>query len=166
MPQSRSGRLADALYPCALLGVAGVVLREAGTLAPAPFDPLGPRTFPIWICYGLIALALVMLARVALGLDLGRAQQSMVLGLDGEAGDHARRPFAALALFGLTAGYAAALSLRGVGFLAATGLYIALAGFLLSGFDRKKLLPVAGLAIGAAIATDLVFRRLFALDLP
>lgn len=166
MPQSRSERLPDALYACALLGVAGIVMREAGTLAPAPFDPLGPKTFPLWICYGLIGLALLMLARLAMGLDLGRAQQSMVLGLEGGEGGHARRPLLSLGLFGLTGAYAAALSLRGVGFLVATGLFIFLSGCLLSGFRRSKLVPVLGLAVGAALVTDLVFRRLFALDLP
>ena len=165
LSERRAARVSDAVYALALLVVAGAVLREAGTLAPAPFDPLGPKTFPVWICYGLIALALAMLARLAAGRDLGRAAQSMVLGL-GEETAHARRPWAALALFGLTVAYATSLSVRGIGFMAATGAYLFLAGLTLIGFDRKQVLPIAGAALVAAVALDGIFRRVFALDLP
>jgi hypothetical protein len=162
---TKGARVADAAYALALLIVAGLVLDEAGKLAPAPFDPLGPKTFPIWISYGLIALALAMLARIATGRDLGRAQQSMVLGL-GDASEHARRPWVALALFGLTIVYATALSSRGIGFVIATGVYLIAAGLTLSRFDRKQILPIATASIAAAVALDLIFRRVFVLDLP
>lgn len=165
MDVNRAARVSDALYSLALLLIAGLVLREAGTLAPAPYDPLGPKTFPVWICYGLIALALAMLARLATGRDLGRAQQSMVLGLD-QMAEHVRRPWTALALFGLTIAYAAALSLRGIGFMAATGCYLLLAGLTLTRLDRKQLLPIAIAAGVAAVALDFIFRRIFILDLP
>lgn len=165
MGDDRAARVRDAVYAVALLFVAGLVLREASTLAPAPFDPLGPKTFPVWICYGLIALALAMLARLATGRGLGRAQQSMVLGL-GEVTEHARRPWMALALFGLTLAYAAALSLRGVGFMAATGGYLFLAALTLTRFDRKQVSRIAIAAVVAAVGLDVVFRRIFVLDLP
>jgi hypothetical protein len=158
-------RIADAAYALALLVVAGIVLREAGQLAPAPFDPLGPKTFPIWISYGLIGLSLAMIAQLVAGRDLGKAQQSMVLGV-GDDADHAQRPWAALALLGLTALYAAALSIRGVGFALATGGFLFLAGLALTGFARRQAPKLAATAIIFALALDAVFRRIFALDLP
>jgi Tripartite tricarboxylate transporter TctB family len=165
MSNRKSARIADALYAVALIVVAGLVLREAGTLAPAPFDPLGPKTFPIWISYGLIALALAMLARLAAGRDLGWARQSMVLGLD-ETADHVRRPWVSLALFGLTVLYVTALSVRGIGFMIATGVYLLAAGLTLSHFERRPFVPIAVASVVAAVALDLIFRRVFALDLP
>lgn len=57
MSQDQSARVADAVYAVPLFVVAGMVLTEAGRLAPAPFDPLGPKTFPVWIAYGLIGLS-------------------------------------------------------------------------------------------------------------
>jgi hypothetical protein len=165
MSNRNSARVGDAFYAIALIVVAGLVLHEAGKLAPALFDPLGPKTFPIWIAYGLIALALVMLARLATGRDLGRAEQSMVLGL-GEATEHARRPWMALALFGLTVLYIAALSVRGIGFMVATGAYLMAAGLTLSRLERKQVLPIVAASVAAAVALDLIFRRVFALDLP
>ena len=63
-----------------ILAVAGLVWREASALPPAPYDPLGPKAFPIWVSYALAALGLAMLARLLLGRSLGRAAQSMVVG--------------------------------------------------------------------------------------
>lgn len=162
----RPGRIGDAAYAVALLAVAGIVLREAQKLPPAPFDPLGPGTVPIWICWGLIGLALAMLANLAAGRDLGRAQQSMVIGLGGADAEHRPRPWIAAALFGLTVAYMAALSVRGIGFMLATFGYLLLAGALLSGLQRNKLLPVAIVAAVMAILLEVAFRRLFQLDLP
>jgi putative tricarboxylic transport membrane protein len=162
----RRDRRADTVYAVALLIVAGIVLREAQKLPPAPFDPLGPGTVPIWICWGLIGLALAMLANLAFGRDLGRAQQSMVVGLGGDDAEHRARPFVAITLFLMTAGYMAALSVRGIGFLVATGVYLFVSGALLSGFERRKLMPVAIVAAVMAVVLDLTFRRLFQLDLP
>jgi hypothetical protein len=165
MNATRAARIADALYAIALIVVAALVLREAGKLAPAPYDPLGPKSFPIWISYGLIGLALAMLAQLLAGRDLGRAQQSMVLGLD-EGVEHIRRPWIAVALFGLTVAYAAALSVRGIGFMFATGGYLFLSGFLLSRFERKQAPWIVLGAVGAAVVLDYVFRKIFTLDLP
>ena len=61
--------------------------------------------------------------------------------------------------------YAAALSLRGVGFLPATAAYLFLSGVLLGRFERRRIAIVAVFAVGAAIMLDLVFRTIFKLDL-
>jgi hypothetical protein len=94
MQASPTTRAAEVAYVVLILVVAGIVWREASTLPPAPYDPLGPKTFPIWASYGLATLGLAMLLRLLFGRSLGRAAQSMVVGLEDMAGAHARRPWA------------------------------------------------------------------------
>lgn len=164
MQQDRVRRAAEIVYIVVILAVAVLVWREASALRPAPYDPLGPKSFPIWVSYGLMALAAAMLARLAFGRRLGLAAQSMVLGLDGKA-EHALRPGVAILTLLLAFAYAAALSFRGVPFLPATAVYLFLAGAALGPFERKRLAVLAVFAAAAAVALDLVFRALFKLDL-
>ena len=164
MQQDRIKRTAEIAYIVLLLAVAFAVWRDASFLRPAPYDPLGPKSFPIWVSYGLAALAAMMLARLALGRRLGRAAQSMVLGLDGEAA-HALSPWTAVLTLLLGFAYAAALSTRGVPFLPATAVYLFLAGAVLGPFERKRLGVLAAFAAAASVALDFLFRALFKLDL-
>ena len=97
MQPSGITRAAEIAYVVLILAVAGIVWREASALPPAPYDPLGPKTFPIWVSYGLAALGLAMLVRLLFGRSLGRAAQAMVVGLEDVAGEHVRRPWVAVA---------------------------------------------------------------------
>lgn len=164
MRQDRIRRTAEIAYIALILAVAAAVWREAGMLRPAPYDPLGPKSFPTWASYGLMALAAAMLARLALGKKLGLAAQSMVTGLDGEAA-HVLSPWTAVATLLLGFVYAAALSVRSVPFLPATAIYLFLAGAALGPIERKRLAVLAAFAAAAAVALDLLFRALFQLDL-
>ena len=123
MQPSGTTRVAEIAYVVLILAVAGLVWREASALPPAPYDPLGPKAFPIWVSYALAALGLAMLARLLFGRSLGRAAQAMVVGLE-EAGEHAPRPWVAAVTLVLAFAYAAALSVRGVAFLPATAVYL------------------------------------------
>ena len=120
--------VAEIAYVALILAVAGIVWRAASALPPAPYDPLGPKTFPIWVSYGLAALGLVMLARLLFGRSLGRAPQAMVVGLEDLEAKHARRPWVAVLILILAFAYAAGLSFRSVGFLPATAIYLFLSG--------------------------------------
>jgi hypothetical protein len=162
--QDRIRRMAEYAYVALILAVAFVVWRAAGRLPAAPYDPLGPKAFPIWVSYGLAALGVAMLARLLFGRALGRAAQSMVTGLDGGA-THALSPWTAAATLLLGFTYAAALSVRSVPFLPATAIYLFMAGAVLGPFARKRLAALAVFAIVAALAVDFVFRTLFKLDL-
>lgn len=164
MQQDRIRRTSEIAYIVLLLVAAIVVWREASFLRPAPYDPLGPKSFPIWVSYGLAALAAMMAARLALGKKLGLAAQATVLGLDGEA-EHALSPWTAVLTLLLGFSYAAALSFRGVPFLPATMAYLFLAGAVLGPFERKRLVVLAVFAAAASITLDLLFRVLFQLDL-
>src|SRR5688572_25210472 len=75
-------RIAEIAYVVLILAVAGIVWREASVLPPAPYDPLGPKTFPIWASYALAALGLAMALRLLFGRSLGRTAQIMVPGLE------------------------------------------------------------------------------------
>ena len=97
MQPSGTTRAAEMAYIALILAVAGIVWREAGALPPAPYDPLGPKAFPIWVSYGLAALGVAMLARLLFGRSLGRASQALIVGLEDVTREHARRPWVAVA---------------------------------------------------------------------
>ena len=165
MQQDGITRTAEIAYVVLILAVAGLVWREAGTLPPAPYDALGPKAFPIWVSYALAALGLTMLMSLLLGRTLGSAQQSMVVGLHDLAGEHDRRPWAAVLTLVLAFAYASALSLRSVGFLPATAVYLFLSGAVLGPLNRRRLTALAVFAVTVAVVLDLLFRRVFKLDL-
>ncbi len=144
--------------------VAGVTWHEARGLPPAPYDPLGPKAFPIGVSVALALLGLAMLVRLLFGRSLGQAATGMVVGLDAAA-SHARRPWTAAGILLLAFGYAGALSVRGVGFLPATAVYLFLSGVLLGPLERGRVAAMAGFAVAAAVVLDLLFRVLFRLDL-
>ena len=158
-------RTAEIAYVALILAVAGIVWREASALPPAPYDSLGPKSFPIWVSYGLAALGLAMLVRLLFGRSLGSAAQAMVVGLERLIGERARQPWAPSLRLILAFAYAAAFSFRSVGFLPATAVYLFLSGVVLGPIERRRLLIVAIFAVAAAVLLDLVFRTIFKLDL-
>jgi hypothetical protein len=158
-------RIAEIAYVVLILAVAGTVWREANVLPPAPYDPLGPKTFPIWASYALAALGLAMSLRLLFGRSLGRAAQIMVPGLDGVMGEHELRPWAAILTLILAFAYATALSFRSVGFLPATAVYLFLSGVALGPIERRRIAIVALFAVVAAVCLDFLFRTIFKLDL-
>ena len=138
--------------------------RAARGLPPAPYDPLGPKAFPIGVSVALAALGLAMLVRLLVGRSLGRAATSMVVGLEAAAGQ-VQRPWTAAGILVLAFGYAGALSIRGVGFLLATAVYLFLSGVLLGPLEGRRVATVAAFAVAAAFVLDLLFRVVFRLDL-
>jgi hypothetical protein len=147
-----------------VLVAAGVTWREARGLPPAPYDPLGPKAFPLAVSVALAVLGLAMLARLLVGRSLGQAATGMVVGLDAAA-SHARRPWTAAGILLLAFGYASALSVRSFGFLPATAVYLFLSGVLLGPLARGRVAAMAAFAVAAAVVLDLLFRVLFRLDL-
>jgi hypothetical protein len=158
-------RTAEIGYVLLILAVAGIVWREASTLPPAPYDPLGPKTFPIWASYALAALGLAMLLRLLFGRSLGRAAHVMVVGLEDAAVEHEQRPWVAVLTLVLAFAYATALSFRIGGFLPATAVYLFLSGIALGPLKPRRAAIVAVFAVIAAAVLDFVFRSIFKLDL-
>jgi hypothetical protein len=165
MQRSGINRVAEIAYIALILAVAGIVWRAARALPPAPYDPLGPKAFPIWVSYGLAALGLAMLVRLLFGRSLGRASQVMVVGLEDIDAEHVRRPWVAVLMLVLAFAYAAGLSFRSVGFLPATAIYLFVSGIVLGPIERRRVVFVAIFAIVAAVTLDFVFRTIFKLDL-
>jgi putative tricarboxylic transport membrane protein len=161
----RIQRAAEIGYIALVLVVALVLWREAGKLPPAPYDPLGPAAFPRWAAYGLGGLGIAMAARLVLGGGLGRAAQSLVSGLDGDA-EHVLKPWTAVLTLMLAFAYAAVLSTRSIPFVLCTGVYLFAAGAVLGPLHGRRLVGVGFFAVIAAVALELMFRRLFSLDLP
>jgi len=163
--QDRVTRTAETGYVVLILVIAGIVWHEASALPPAPYDALGPKAFPIWVSYALAALGLAMLVRLFAGRSLGRGGQTMVVGLDDVIGEHEQRPWVAVLTLILAFLYALALSFRSVGFLPATAVYLFLSGALLGPLERRRLAVIAAFAVVAAVVLDLLFRKMFKLDL-
>jgi len=162
--QLSTTRAAEIAYVMLILAIAGLVWREASTLPPAPYDPLGPKAFPTWVSCALAALGLAMLVRFLFRRSLGRAAHVMVVGLE-DVGGHAQRPWVAVITLVLAFAYAAALSFRGVAFLPATAVYLLLSGIVLGPITRRRVAMVAVFALFAAVVLDFLFRTIFQLDL-
>ena len=165
MQPSSVTRVAEFAYVVLVLAVAAIVWHKASALPPAFYDPLGPKTFPIWVSYGLIALGLIMLARLLFRRSLGQAAQSIVIGLGDAEGDRVRRPWIAVLTLILAFAYAAGLSFRGIGFLPATAVYLFISGIVLGPIEPRRVVVVAVFAIVAAVVLDVAFRMIFKLDL-
>lgn len=162
MNEARAGKLAEIAYVVLVLGAAFLVWREARALPPAPYDPLGPGSFPLWVAAGLAALGLAMAAKLVAGRRLGEAAVSMLAQSDG---DHRRSPWTAALTLALAFGYALLLGSRQAPFVVATGLYLFAAGAVLGPPSPRRLGLVALVAAIAAFVLDLAFRQLFRLDL-
>jgi hypothetical protein len=106
-----------------------------------------------------------MLARLLFGRSLGRASQALIAGMEDVNGEHARRPWVAVATLVFAVIYAAALSIRGIGFLPATAAYLFFSGIVLGPPTRRRAITIAVFAIVAAVVLDLLFRTIFKLDL-
>ena len=163
--QDRFTRTAEIGYVVLIVAVSGIVWREASALRPAPYDALGPKAFPVCVSYALAALGLAMLVRLIAGRSLGRGGQTMVVGLDDVKGEHERRPWVAVLTLILAFLYALALSFRSVGFLPATAVYLFLSGAVLGPLERRRLTMLVAFAVAAAVVLDLLFRKMFKLDL-
>jgi hypothetical protein len=164
MQEDQVQRRGEITFIVLILGVAVLVWREAAKLPPAPYDPLGPASFPRWASIGLGVLGMAMIVRLLRGKALGRAAQSLVSGLGGEI-EHARKPWIALLTLLLAFAYAGLLGLRAVPFQLATTAYLFAGGLILGPLDRRRGLGLAAFAVLAGFALDLLFRRIFSLDL-
>jgi hypothetical protein len=161
----RPGRAADLGFAALCGGVAALIAVEARKLPPSPFDPLGPGAVPLWVAGLLGGLALLLVSRVLLRLEVGAAAQSFVLGVGGEV-EHRRRPALALASLVLTAAYVAVMDLGWAGFRVATfGYLVALSALLLPRRARPQAIGVA-LAAAGALGLHWLFTAVLFVDLP
>ncbi len=166
-PERRKEHRADAALGVVMLAIAALTWWEARKLPPAPFDPLGPKTFPIWLSGVLAGLALLLLARLALGFDVGRSTTRLVLGVGGDAPTAYRlRPGLAVFAFAWTVVYAAVLTFTPLSFLVATIAYMAALGWAMSDRSRRQAATAVAVAVIGGAAIHYTFTRIFVVALP
>lgn len=160
-------RRVDLWLAIAMAAVSAIVWWEASKLGPAPFDPLGPKSFPMWIAGALGLLSLVSIVAILAGRALGRSDTSLILGIGEEApADYALRPGLAVTAALLTVAYVAVLTATGIGFLWATIVYIGALGWAMSDRTPRHALIAAVIAVIAGSAITYLFTKIFVLDLP
>ncbi len=166
-PSTRRQRQADLWLAVAMAAISAVVWWQASKLAPAPFDPLGPKSFPMWIAGALGLLSIVAIVMLIVGRALGRSETSLILGIGDEAPtDYALRPGLAAAAAILTVIYVATLTFTGVGFLWATTAYIGVLGWAMSDRTPRHNVTAVAIAVLAGAGITLLFTKIFILDLP
>jgi hypothetical protein len=162
---AKRSALPDIVFALGVIAVAGVVWWEASFLPPPLYDPLGPGTAPIWLCWALIGLGAILLARALLGLAIGHSAQALILGIGGADGDYRLRPGLAVFGFAATLAYVAAMTL-GVGFLWATMAFMAALGVAMGERTPRHIAIAVVLAVLGALGVDFLFRRVFVVLLP
>lgn len=164
---TRRQRQADLWLAVAMAAISAVVWWQASKLAPAPFDPLGPKSFPMWIAGALGLLSVVSIIVILCGRALGRAETSLILGIGEEAPtDYALRPGLASLASLLTVAYAAVLTFTGIGFLWATIAYIGALGWIMSDRTPRHGVIAVAIAVLAGSGITFLFTKIFILDLP
>ncbi len=164
---TRRHRQADLWLAVAMAAISAVVWWEASKLAPAPFDPLGPKSFPMWIAGALGLLSVAAIVTILCGRALGRSETSLILGIGDEPPtDYALRPGLAVAASVFTVIYVAVLTFTGVGFLWATIAYIGLLGWVMSDRTPRHNIIAVAVAVLAGCGITFLFTKIFILDLP
>jgi len=159
-------RRKDLVGAVLVLVLASVGFGAAWREPPALYDPLGPGTVPLWVSGILGALGLVLLVRAALGLKIGQAAQSMILGMVEDAPpDYRLRPALAVLAYAATILYVLALGF-GVPFLWSTLAFLGGLGMAMA-WGRPAHYPwVAASAIAGALAVEYLFRTVLRVPLP
>lgn len=164
-PDTSKSRRTDVAFALLMIASAAATIWEAQRIPRSPFDPVGSAAIPVWTAWLLIALAVVLLGRVALGRSTAGDAQSLFVNLADEAEiDYRLRPDLAALSFVLTVAYVALMPLAG--FLLTTFVYMLLLGWALCDRSRRALIGTSLLALLGSLAIDWIFRRWLLIDLP
>jgi hypothetical protein len=160
---SPSSRRRDAVFALAIIAVAGLVLWEARKQPRSPYDPIGAAGVPIWTALAMIVLAGSMLVRIALGKSTMGEAKSLFTATEAIDDSYSTRPWLSAGAIALTLVYA--LVAPWIGFMAASVIFLAVLGWLLSDRTPRALAICAAIAVIAGIGLDRGFRALL-IDLP
>jgi hypothetical protein len=159
--------LPDLAFALFCLVVAGTMYLEARKLPDSPFDPLGPGSVPMMLSGLLAALAAILLGRLALGLGVGSAAQSFIVGMNSdEPPVHRRRPLTAIVGYALTIVYVAVMHFDVLDFFWATLIYMTALGFMLLPRTPRSWTIAVVIAVISTAAMQYIFTKVLFIDLP
>jgi len=151
-----------------VIAVCIVLLWQASGLPPGSFEPLGSAPVPqVTACIVIVCCLIVIFT--ALRRIFRRSDRQYT----GSALKHyvkdefvGRSPNGALVMLGSTVVYTALLHSRLIPFGALTFVFLLLVIWALNNFRRQSLIPAAITAVVFGFGTQLVFTKIFIIDLP
>jgi putative tricarboxylic transport membrane protein len=163
--QGESARLAkgDAAFAVSMIAVALLTMWGVRNQPKAPYDPVGAAAVPFWTAAIVLALAVVLLARVLMKLSTRGDAISMFTMSDAVDDTYAVRPRLSVYAILLSVIYTAAIPIAG--FMYASILFMLALGWLLSDRTLRALVLVAIVAVVGAVGLDAGFRALL-IELP
>lgn len=151
-----------------VIAVCVVLLWQASDLPPGSFEPLGSAPVP-QATAGIVIVCCLIVIITALRRMFRRSDREY----SGSALKHhlkdefvGRSPNGALVMLGATVGYTALLHSRLIPFGALTFVFLLLVIWALNNFRRQSLIPAAITAVVFGFGTQLVFTKIFVIDLP
>lgn len=156
----------DLLFGLAVLALAAVVWWGAASLPPPRYEPLGSAALPRGLAVAMAGLALVVIVRAVLRRPAVTGQAVVSERAAASDAGFRRRPGRAAGAFALLVAYVLVLDLGLASFVPASCVAFILIGGVLTGFEWRRLPWLAGFVILLVIALQLVFTRIFYIDLP
>ncbi len=163
--QGESARFAkgDAAFAVSMIAVALLTMWGVRNQPKAPYDPIGAAAVPFWTAAIVLALAVVLLARV--GLRHSTRGSSTALFTMSEAIDDSYAISHRLSVYGIGLAILYAAAIPHLGFMLASIGYMAVFGWVLSDRTPRAAAIVAAVAIVGGAGLDFGFRALL-IDLP
>jgi hypothetical protein len=162
MPDDRTAKR-DAAFAVAMIAAGAVTIWGLRGQPRAPFDPVGAAAIPFWTAVAVIALALLLLARVVAGKATRGAAAAMFATTDAVDDGYRVNPGLSVAATLCAFAFAAALPFAGFRY-AAIGFMFAL-GWLLGDRTPRATAIAAAIAVLGGAGLDAGFRALL-VDLP
>jgi Tripartite tricarboxylate transporter TctB family len=153
----------DVAFASAMIGAGLLTIWGLRNQPKAPFDPVGAAAIPVWTAGIVIALAIVLLVRVALGKIVRGDAQSLFASTEAIDDSYAVRPVLSWLAIGLALVYVIVLPV--LGFAAASAAFMFAFGWALSDRSPRMTAYVAVIALAGAFGLDAGFRAM-AISLP
>lgn len=144
-PESAGETRRDVAFAAFMIASGALTIWGLRNQPRAPFDPVGAAAIPVWTAWIVIALAALLLLRIALGKLTRGGAQSMFTSTEAVDASYEVRPVLSWTAIGLSFAYAAAMPI--LGFALASAVFMFVFGWALS--DRSP--RMAGIAAIVAV---------------
>ncbi len=163
-PDDTSGfAKSDAFFALSMIAVSLLTMWGLRNQPKAPYDPVGAAAIPFWTAVIVLALAVVLLARVWLRKATRGDAMSLFTASEAVDDTYTVAPRLSVYAIGLSFLYAAAIPLAG--FMVASVAYMTVLGWTLGDRSPRSLAIVIAVALIGGAGLDLGFRALL-IDLP